>query len=266
MSEHEPVRITETAEEKLNRLRKLERVLDPITTRYVETIGVAVGWKCLEVGAGAGSMALWFSTRVGAKGKVVATEIDTRFLNRLAIPNLEIRQHDIVRDALEVGEYDLVHCRRVLVDLQEPEKAVARMAEAVRPGGWLMIEEEDYGSILSTDFTNPAATPFVDVWRGGIAGLRKMKILDPLIGRKVRELIEPLGFVDLGLGGWTRIVRGGDPTAEFDAASVQMAATPLIEAGQLKQEQLSSILRLLQDPTFYYLGSTIFSAWGRKPE
>ena len=266
MSEDKPIGITETEEEKLNRLRKLERVLDPITTRNLETIGVAAGWKCLEIGAGAGSVAQWISTRVGPTGKVVATEIDTRFLKHVIIPNLEIRQHDIVKDALEVGEYDLVHCRRVLVDLQEPEKAMVRMADAVHPGGWLMIEEEDYGSILSTDLTNPAATLFVEVWRGGIAALRKMKILDPLIGRKVREFIEPLGFVDVSLGGWTRINRGGDPTAEFDAASVQMAATPLIGAGQLTQEQVSSILRLLQDPTFYYLGSTIFSAWGRKPE
>jgi hypothetical protein len=45
-----------------------------------------------------------------------------------------------------------------------------------------------------------------------------------------------------------------------------MSAKPLIGAGQLKQEQLDSILQVLRDPTFYYLGLTMFSAWGRKPE
>jgi SAM-dependent methyltransferase len=260
------VGIPETEEEKLNRLKKLERVIDPVTTRCLEAIGVAEGWKCLEVGAGAGSVARWLSARVGPAGKVVATEIDTRFLKHISIPNLEIREHDIVKDALEAGKYDLVHCRRVLVALKEPEKAVARMADAVRPGGWLMIEEDDYGSMLSTDLTNPAAAPFVEAWRVGIAALRKMGMLDPLIGRKVRELMEPLRFADVSQDGWTCITRGGDPMAEFDAATMQMAAKPMIGAGQLTQEQLNGIVRLLQDPTFYYLGSTMFSAWGRKPE
>jgi SAM-dependent methyltransferase len=266
MSEHKPFGITLTEEENLNLLRKLERVLDPITTRYLETIGVAEGWKCLEIGAGAGSMAQWLSERVGPKGNVVATEVDTRLLKRLSISNLEIRQHDIVKDALEVGEYDLVHCRRVLLELKEPEEALARMADAVRPGGWLLIEEADSGSMLSTDLTNPAATPFVEAFRGGIAALRKMRMLDPFMGRKVRELIEQLGLIDVSLDGWTCISRGGDPMAEFDATTVQMAAKPLIGVGQLTEEQFNSALRLLRDPTFYYLGFTMFAAWGRKPE
>jgi SAM-dependent methyltransferase len=196
----------------------------------------------------------------------VATEVDTRLLKRLRTPNLEIRQHDIVKEALEVGTYDLVHCRRVLLELQEPEAALSRMAEAVRPGGWLLIEEADSGSMLSTDLTNPAAAPFVEAFRGGIAVLRKMRILDPFMGRKVRELIESLGLVDVSLDGWTSISRGGDPMAEFDATIVQMAAKPLIGVGQLTEEQFSNVLRLLQDPTFYYLGFTMFAAWGRKPE
>jgi hypothetical protein len=54
--------------------------------------------------------------------------------------------------------------------------------------------------------------------------------------------------------------------AQFDAANMQLTAKPAIETGQLAQEQFDSILRLLQDPTFYYLGLTMFSAWGRKPE
>jgi len=265
MSEHTPISLTQTEEEKLNRLRRLEAVLDPVTTRYLETIGVNEGWKCLEAGAGAGSMAQWLSPRVGSTGRVVATDIDTRVLKRLSIPNLEIRQHDLDNDHLEEDEYDLVHCRSVLTALQEPEKALKRMADAVRPGGWLIIEEDDYGSILSTDLTNPAAAPFVAFWRGGIESLRKMRILDPLIGRQVRGFVEQLGFIDVSHEGWTHITRGGDPMAQFDVANMQMAAKPAIEAGRLAQEQLDSILHLLQDPTFYYLGLTMFSAWGRKP-
>ena len=63
--------------------------------------GVGPGWRCLEVGAGAGSIAGWLADRVGPSGQVIATDLDTRFLEQQARPNLEVRRHDVVRDPLE---------------------------------------------------------------------------------------------------------------------------------------------------------------------
>jgi hypothetical protein len=57
MSEHRYIGSTETDEAELNRLKLLEGILDPPTTRHLEMIGVAEGWKCLEAGAGAGPVA-----------------------------------------------------------------------------------------------------------------------------------------------------------------------------------------------------------------
>ena len=131
----------EKDETELNRLRLVEENNDPTTIRHFEMLGVSQGWNCLEVGAGAGSVAQWLSTRVGPAGKVVATDMDMRFLSHLSVPNLEIRRHDIIKDDLETGHYDLVHCRDLLMHLPEPENGLKRMANAVRPGGWLLIEE-----------------------------------------------------------------------------------------------------------------------------
>lgn len=265
MSEHRYVGSSEKDEVELNRLRLLETIFDPTTTRHLETIGVAESWKCLEVGAGAGSVAQWLSRRVGPKGKIVATDIDTRFLRQLSIPNLEIRQHDIVKDNLETGQYDLVCCRTLLMQLLEPEKGLKRMADAVRPSGWLMIEEFDYGSILSTDVTNPSAGLFTATWRALGDFLRKKRIVDPYFGRRVRGLMEQLGFIAVIQQGWTCMCRGGEPMALFDAATLRMAAKPMIGAGLLTQEQHDSVQRLLLDQTFNYPGPTMFSARGRKP-
>jgi ubiquinone/menaquinone biosynthesis C-methylase UbiE len=265
MSEHRYIASSEKDEVELNRLRLMETVLDPTTTRHLETIGIAKGWKCLEVGAGAGSVAQWLSARVGTTGKVVATDIDIRFLRQLSIPNHEIRQHDIVKDDLETGRYDLVYCRTLLMQLPEPEKALRRMADAVRPGGWLMIEETDHGSILSTDVTNPSAVLLTSTWRALNDFLRKKRIVDPYFGRRVRGLIEQLGFSNVTQEGWTCICRGGEPIARFDAETLKMATKPMIGAGLLMQEQSDSVQRLLLDSTFNFLGLTMFSAWGRKP-
>jgi ubiquinone/menaquinone biosynthesis C-methylase UbiE len=265
MSEHTHIGSAETDEVELVRLRLMEDIFDPITTRHLEMLGIAKGWKCLEVGARAGSVAQWLTTRVGRIGKVVATDIETRFLEQFRVPNIEIRQHDIVTDNLEAGEYDLVHCRTLLMQLTEPEKALKQMADAMRPGGWLIIEETDHGSILSSDYTDPSAAPLTAIWRAVNGFLYKKKIVNPYFGRQVRDLVEQLKLIDVTQEGWTCVCRGGEPMAMFDAATLQMAAKPVIGAGLLTKEQLDDALCLLQDPTFMYPALTLFSTCGKKP-
>ena len=65
------------------RLAALEAVFDSGTIRYLDGIGVGDGWRCLEVGAGGGSIAAWLARRVGAGGCVLATDIDTRFAEEI---------------------------------------------------------------------------------------------------------------------------------------------------------------------------------------
>jgi 2-polyprenyl-3-methyl-5-hydroxy-6-metoxy-1,4-benzoquinol methylase len=68
------------ADDELTRLKLIEQLNDPSTFRQLDAIGVAEGWRCLEVGAGAGSVVRWLSQRVGPAGKVVAIDLDVRFL------------------------------------------------------------------------------------------------------------------------------------------------------------------------------------------
>ena len=104
------------------RLSLLEQAYDPNSIRQLESLGVSEGWSCLEIGAGGGSIAQWLANKVGASGKVVATDMNTRFLRHLSTPNLEVREYNILTDPLETGMYDLVHARMVLQHLREPEK------------------------------------------------------------------------------------------------------------------------------------------------
>jgi len=241
MSEPRYLWSDEKYEAELNRLRSLEELYDPTTIRHLESIGVSEGWNCLEVGAGAGSVAQWLSSRVGSTGRVVAVDIDPRFLRRISAPNLEIRQNDILKDDLGIGQYDLVHCRALLMHLSEPEKGLKRMADAVQPGGWLLIEEFDYGSTLSSDVTNPSAVLLTSTLRALYDFLRERGIVDSYFGRRVRGFVEQLGFVDVGQDGWTRINRGGEPVARFGIATLEGAARHMIAAGLLTQEKYESV-------------------------
>jgi hypothetical protein len=61
------------------------------------------------VGGGAGSIACWLCKHVGVEGGVVVTDINTRFLDNLSLPNIKVRRHNIVADTMPKGVFDLVH-------------------------------------------------------------------------------------------------------------------------------------------------------------
>lgn len=88
------------------RLQALEALLDEGTTRVLEHRGVSQGWRCLELGAGGGSIASWLCTRVAPGGSVVGTDLDTTSLEELEHPNLESRVHDVAKDELPEGDFD----------------------------------------------------------------------------------------------------------------------------------------------------------------
>src|ERR671926_1028819 len=123
-----------------DRLAALEAQLDPGTIRHLQALGVGDGWHCLEIGGGGGSITEWLCRRVGPTGRVVATDINTRFLEALDFGNLEVRVHNIVEDELEQGAFDLVHARGVLVYLSQRDTMLERMVSALRPGGVVLVE------------------------------------------------------------------------------------------------------------------------------
>lgn len=115
------------------RLALMSSLLDPLHRRQLQACGVGPGWRCLEVGSGNGSVSAWLAEEVGPNGRVVATDIDASYLTRLALPTLEVRRLDILRDPVESRAYDLVTARAVLHHLSDPEWAIHQMAAMLAP-------------------------------------------------------------------------------------------------------------------------------------
>lgn len=248
------------------RVALLERVLDPMTVRHLDALGVAEGWNCLEVGAGKGSVAIWLAKRVGFRGKVLAIDIDTKFLRDLGIHNLDVCQSDIVKNDLEENQYDVVHCRALLTNLAHPEKALEQMVRVTKPGGWLLIEEPDFSSLGAIDPSYPSADLFNDAYRIGLEAFKKGGYGDACYGRCVRYVIECLGFSKVGYDGSVHLCRGGsEPETRFLDMTGQAARRTLESAGLLTMEHNEALRRLYQDPEFYFTGPTWFGGWGRRP-
>ncbi|HWB14275.1 MAG TPA: methyltransferase [Pirellulales bacterium] len=237
-------------------------MLNPITDDRLAQVPISGGWKCLEVGAGEGHVAKSIAARIG-DGKVVATDINPRFLDQ-DMPNIEIRRHDILHDDLEIDHYDLVHCRMVLMHLPDPTTAVKRMSAALRPGGWIFIEEGDMGLLGPADPGHPRAANFQQVTRAIADAVAASRLIDSYFGRRVRSVLEQGGFSDVRHEGRVPLIRGGEPGARFFQLSGQVVGPKLIEAGFVDELQFADHQAAYDDPSFTFVGMTNFAAWGRK--
>ena len=124
---------------------------------FVETKNVEVGegWHCLELGGGNGSIAEWLAAKVGASGSVTAIDINPVLLDLLPAQNLSVQQMDVRSGELRSESYDLVTCRALLHQIAEyAPRVLAQMAAALKPGGWLLIQEPDFHLAPTTE---PAA-------------------------------------------------------------------------------------------------------------
>jgi SAM-dependent methyltransferase len=247
------------------RLSLLEQLADPIAARRLSRLGVGPGWRCLDVGAGTGSVARWLAECVGPSGQVVATDLNPRFLVGLGLPNLEARRHDILEDDLEAAHYDLVHCRAVLMHLPDPWRALRRMAAAVRPGGWLLVQELDFGSFGACDPGHPRAAEFDRIARATCAAVRAVEFFDPCFGRRVHALVEELRLEGIGYGETTLNGRGGGSVARNCRLRQDLLRGPLVATGVLTEEDFDELGRAYDDPSFWFVGFTVFAAWGRRP-
>ena len=246
------------------RLAVLTRIADPITIRRLLDLGVGPGWRCLDVGAGNGSVARWLAGRVGHDGQVVATDLETRFLGGHGTPNLEVRQHNILEDDLEADRYDLVHCRALLMHLPDPVRALRRLVGAVRPGGWLLVEEADgTASFAAADPGHVRAAGFDRRTRALWAALKAAGTMDLDFGQRLPTLLEELGVRDIGHEGVTLTGRGGDPQARFLNMTNELLRERLTAAGVLTGADFDELRRAYDDGSFSFVGFTLFGAWGR---
>lgn len=245
------------------RLLQLEAEWGGKTHRHLQELGVSAGWRCLEVGAGAGGVAAWLAERVGASGQVVATDINPRFLDAAQLPpQVEIRRHDITSDPLEEGVYDLVHCRFLLIHLKDPQAVLTRMARALRPGGWLLVEEPVTEPVAVLGM--PDAAQFDRLSRQAFEILRETG-MNVWLGPQLPQMARTAGLQPVGGEQTTRLIRGGSPdAASYLGATVTLGA-PLLRRGLVTPESVAAQQAAFRNPEFQFLSFPVLSVWGQRP-
>jgi ubiquinone/menaquinone biosynthesis C-methylase UbiE len=253
------------SQDELARLRLLEDQCDPDTHRYLDAVGVGPGWRCLEVGAGAGALVRWLSDRVGPTGRVVAADINPKYLGDLSEANVEVRRCDITVDDLEPESYDLVHSRFLLMHLDDPAEALRRMLAALRPGGWLVAEEPDNDVAGSVDFAHPLSLVFDKCYRKRVEFASAATITDLRFGKVLPLYIEACGLTEIANEGVARVFHGGDPFSRMWIKTWQRIDDAVIASGILTEAEVAEMRRAYEEPTFTYRAQLTQAVWGRKP-
>jgi len=245
------------------RFTALPQLYDSSTTLHVERLGIQPGWACLEVGAGGGSIARWLAERVGPSGRVLATDIDTRFLARYNEPPLEIRQHDITSDPLPEGAFDLVHTRLLLGHLPARDTALNRMVAALKPGGWLLVEEFDALSLPPDAKINP-----VEQTLGLDQAMREVMTargVDLRLGRLLPGRFRTHGLVDVDAEGRVLLWPGGSTGSLLMRANLEQLREPIVAGSGISESEFDEKLARFDDPDIINPSPIMWSVWGRRP-
>ncbi|GIG62528.1 methyltransferase [Longispora fulva] len=245
----------------VDQLASLQTCLDPITLANLDRLDVGPGWRCLEVGAGAGSIARALAERVAPTGSVVATDIKPHLLDG----PFEVLAHDITTDPLPAESFGLIHSRLVLLHLPAREQVLAKLVRALKPGGWLLFEEFDctWLPVLSAP-DEEAAALFTRV-NAAMLALLKAAGADLAWGSRIYGALGRHGLVDINATAHAEPWRSGSPGARLHEINSWQLESRLVGTGQVTAEDLAGFRRVLADPRFAVSSYLTVSAWGRKP-
>ena len=125
-----------------------DREDDPLTERLLADAGVGPGMRVLDLGTGAGDVALLAARIVGPSGRVVSVDRDLRTLmlaavrcEREEIEHVDLAVGDLAVPVLPEGGFDAVVARSVLLDLPDPARTLRAAAARLRPGGVVCVQE-----------------------------------------------------------------------------------------------------------------------------
>ena len=140
--------------------RYLEQVSQDADIRRVadctlELMAPLAGKSVLEVGCGNGVLLPRLAEAVGPNGRVVGIDHSEAFVvearAKIEAAGLAatatVQQADAYQLPFPEASFDIAHCERVLMHLEDPNAALAEMKRVVRPGGWLVAVEPDWAAL-----------------------------------------------------------------------------------------------------------------------
>ena len=243
------------------RFEAFAAIFDPWTFAHIERLGIAPGWKCWEVGAGAPAVPAWLADRVRPGGHVIATDIDISLLENNT--SYEVRRHDVGVDDPPMTDLDLVHARLVLVHVAQRAAALRSLVSALRPGGWLVIEDADPAlQPLACPDEHGHAQQLANKVREGFRSLLTARGADLAYGRKLPRLLREAGLTDVEAEAFFPVASPAGNRLE--RATVEQLRARLVADAALTADEIDGHLANVSAGTVDIVTAPLITAWGRR--
>jgi SAM-dependent methyltransferase len=244
----------------------LADILDPVTIARLRDLRPDwSGATCLEVGAGAGSIARYLADQVSPNGLAVALDIKPQHIQ--PHPRLRVVQHDLTsEEPLPDGPFDLIHARLILQHLPARDAILRRLADALAPGGVLLTE--DWEALITGVVIAAPSSEAADLFA------RFQQVLGPKVfavagsdrnwARRANLAMRRAGLVEVETTVSAAFWPSGSPGCKLVEAITYELEAPLVDAG-FSRDDLSKLRPLLADPRLVLHGHPLYSTSGWRP-
>ncbi|MEV0039733.1 methyltransferase domain-containing protein [Streptomyces sp. NPDC050804] len=243
-------------------------LLRPASAALLDTIPLPTDADVLDLGCGPLGILDLLSERVGPTGSVTGLDTDRRMIGwaresvtELALGNVEVRHEALPSATAAEARYDLAHCRLLLINTPLPRRILDSMAAAVRPGGWVAVQEFDWAT-WQCDPPHPAWSRLKDLLAGVFGG-------DVHIGARLPGLLCEAGLTDIQVTAHAYYWQPGDRYQTLLLSFAHLFRDRLLRHTALTSEELDSLTSTLHNhlgrPHTTVRESLLVQARARKP-
>ncbi|MEH1124737.1 class I SAM-dependent methyltransferase [Micromonospora sp. CPCC 206061] len=246
-------------------LSLLSAILDEHHSIDVLTrVGVTRGWRCLDLGPGAGTITHWLAKKVGPSGHVTALDLDPRHVK--PAPNVTVVAGDVRTLGLEQAHYDVVHARLVLLHIPEREKVLDRLISALKPGGVLVVSDWDatHDDMLLEAPTETAREAFT-AYQNALRATLRANGADLGWAWRAPLAMRSAQLVDVTAEEHTRLWAGGEPGCLLHESNSRQLEGALLTHG-VTAEQLRVLREAMHDPKTLAYCYRMYTTVGYQPK
>ncbi|WP_353617971.1 methyltransferase domain-containing protein [Synechococcus sp. CCY 0621] len=255
----------------LDRLRLQHDLWGPILQAALARAALSPGERVIDLGAGPGFVAVDLARIVGPTGQVLALEQNPTYVSHgqqlaqdAGLVQLEMRGHDLLRDPLPAGAFDLVWCRWVAMFLPEVEPLLDPLPRCLARGGQVLFHEYVHWDTFGL---HPHGHAIARFSRAVQRSFRQAGG-DPDISRRLPSLLAARGFVIEDLRPLPVLGRAGERPARWLEMFVTLYGSKLQALGLWSPEEAEAARREMAasraDPGSFWVGPIILEVRARR--
>jgi SAM-dependent methyltransferase len=241
--------IHDSTDQDLRRLLRMSENFAEMARTALRRLGVQQGWNVIDCGCGPLGVLAVLAELVGPAGRVVGVDISQAAVQRaravvaaLDLGNVEVIAGDLheLEPAALGGPFDLAYMRNFLVHQADPVRTLRRVADLLRPGGWLVTQE-------ALDSPPPRSHPHLDAVTGAWELNREMRHRAGVPAGAIEDLPRSARQAGLEVTAMSGSFGVLDPELSFELQAATLATTR--ERGiqlDIEAEKIDGLVRDLQ--------------------